>query len=117
MTARDAGWQEVELSESRAAQLAREYGGGIAQHWKEFDTNNPEELAELTDLVMRPLPHLLVLPGVDPSWRVLTTIPNHHRGLNPRITFASVTTIEDDKTCHVTLAKKPGPSEGETEEP
>lgn len=48
----------------------------------------------------------LQLPGVDATWKVVTVIVNHHRGLNPRINMLSSTQSAEEKTVVQELYKQ-----------
>ncbi|HSF84418.1 MAG TPA: hypothetical protein VLG28_02005 [Acidimicrobiia bacterium] len=77
----------------------------------DFDSNVPEELAALRDFLVRPLDSLtgegdlaidgLAIEGVTTSWKVVTTIRNHHRGLNPRITTMVATVSDAEETVYL----------------
>ena len=114
-------WREIEMGESRAVRLAGvgEYGNRLRVMWTEFDTTREDELAALRDFVMRPLVSLvgrdeddryyvpgLAIKGVDPHWRIVTTIHNHHLGLNPRLTLTMATVSDDDETVYLSVTKQ-----------
>lgn len=109
-----AGWREIVFEDSHAVRLGEERRGPITMHWAEFNTNNPEDRNIMLGLVVHPLEALmgessegrLRLPGIERDWRIVTSIPNHERGLNPRITFTSITCVPEDKTCHVSHTKQ-----------
>lgn len=116
-------WQEIEFRGSEAVRIAGdgEYGNRLRTLWTEFDTTNEEDLAALRDFIMRPLVSLvgaadaeedryfvpgLAIEGVDESWRIVTTINNHHLGLNPRLTLMKATVSDDDGTVYLDLTKQ-----------
>ncbi|MGH8873740.1 MAG: hypothetical protein ACRDVM_00585 [Acidimicrobiia bacterium] len=43
--------------------------------------------------------------GVTDGWRVVTTVLNHHRGLNPRIGLATATLSETEETAYLSIYK------------
>ena len=116
-------WQEIELGGSEAVRLAGvgEYGSRLRVLWTEFDTTREDELAALRDFIMRPLVSLvaaggdeedryfvpgLAIDGVGETWRIVTTIHNHHLGLNPRLTLMKATVSDDDETVYLDLTKQ-----------
>jgi hypothetical protein len=117
-------WQQIDLPESRAAMLAEEKGSRLDLYWIEFDTNVKAERKALRRFIVRPLESLvgggeseeerpskyfvpgIAIEGVGPSWRVATTIRNHHRGLNPRITRFVATVSGDEETVYLDAVKQ-----------
>ena len=122
-------WQQIDLPESRAVELAERKGSRLDLYWIEFDTTVEEELKALRGFIMRPLESLvgreegagqteqgggpseyfvrgIAIEGVRPSWRVVTTIQNHHRGLNPRITRFVATVSGDEETVYLDAVKQ-----------
>ena len=101
-------WTPIPLPDSRAIALAHELGRQpISLWWAEIDSAVPEEYAMLIEFITQPLNFLVgELPGVTEDWHVATSINNHHRRLNPRIHFLSVTVAPDEKTCYVTSTKQ-----------
>ena len=119
-------WQEIEMGRSAAVELAGEgeYGPRLRSLWTEFDTSDERDRRALQDFMMRPLVSLvapdgadedqyfvpgLAIPGVTESWRIVTTIRNHHLGLNPRVTVTQATVSEDDETVYLDLTKQQDP--------
>jgi hypothetical protein len=122
-------WQSIDLPDSQAVRLASDNGHRLEVYWVEFNTNKPDERADLVSFLMHPLVSLtgeqgesadeesnvsqrtivpgLAIDGVDETWRVITTIHNHHRGLNPRITRFMATVSDDEKTVYLEAHKQP----------
>ncbi|HSJ70948.1 MAG TPA: hypothetical protein VLA29_04785 [Acidimicrobiia bacterium] len=122
-------WQSIDLPDSQAVRLASNYGHRLEVYWVEFNTNKPDERNDLLSFLMHPLASLrgdetesddaganvsqgtivpgLSIDGVDETWRVITTIHNHHRGLNPRITRFMATVSDDEKTVYLEAHKQP----------
>lgn len=122
-------WQSIDLPDSGAVRLASEGGHRLEMYWVEFDTNDDVERDNLMSFIMHPLRSLtgeagesdyeasnvsqrrivpgLTIDGVDATWRVITTIHNHHRGLNPRITRFMATVSDDEKTVYLEAHKQP----------
>ncbi len=114
-------WQRIDLEESQAAMLAERKGSRLDLYWIEFDTNQDDERKALRRFIVRPLESLvgepdesepryfvpgIAIEGIDPSWRVVTTIRNHHRGLNPRITRFVATVSGDEETVYLDAVKQ-----------
>lgn len=121
-------WQSIDLPDSQAVHLASRWGHRLELYWAEFDTNDEVEREDLKSFIMHPLRSLrgeeaqsaddgsavqhtivpgLAIDGVDETWRVITTIHNHHRGLNPRITRFMATVSDDEKTVYLEAHKQP----------
>ena len=97
-------WVEVPLAGSSFA--VQEDEVVLALFWGEFDT--PSDY--FTNLVMHPLETLLedqrfTRYGLNAGWRVRTTIFNHHKGLNPRIGFATAEVSSEDEEVYLTIYK------------
>jgi hypothetical protein len=81
----------------------------------DFDSEDPQELGALRDFLVRPLESLtgegemavdgLAIEGVTTSWKVVTTLRNHHRGLNPRITTMVATLSDKEETVYLAGTK------------
>lgn len=123
-------WQSIDLPDSQAVRLASRNDHRLELYWVEFDTNDEVERDNLVSFLMHPLASLtgeasesadegayvprrgtivpgLAIDGVDETWRVVTTIHNHHRGLNPRITRFMATVSDDEKTVYMEAHKQP----------
>lgn len=129
-------WQSIDLPDSQAVQLANSRDRRLEVYWAEFDTTIPQERADLMSFIMHPLRSLtgrepedayaasnlppsaasdviqrrvvpgLAIDGVDETWRVVTTIHNHHRGLNPRITRFMATVSGGEETVYLVADKE-----------
>lgn len=110
-------WTMIDLSESEAVRLAQEKGSRLEVYWTEFDTSDEQDREYLLHWFMvRPLESLtgvgeLAVPGlaiddVGPGWKIVTTIHNHHRGLNPRITRVMATVSDDEETVYLDAHKQ-----------
>jgi hypothetical protein len=111
-------WRPIEVPESEAADLAAERGNRLEVYWIEFNTNIEAERDSLLSFLIRPLESLvgegeyavdgLTIDCVDESWRIVTTIHNHHRGLNPRLTRFMATVSDEEETVYLDVHKQPG---------
>jgi hypothetical protein len=119
-------WSEVEIPAPAMRRAAEQRGiAPIRQYVTEFDTNDATQRAAFFRLLHNPLPVLvgqvegkdlsedeavelegLVLAGVQPHWKVVTTLRNHHRGLNPRINLSSMTVSEEEETVYHDVYKQ-----------
>jgi hypothetical protein len=119
-------WSEVEIPAPEMRRVAEQRGvAPIRQYVTEFDTNDDAQRAAFFRLLRNPLPVFvgqvedkdlseeeavelegLVLAGVQPHWKVVTTLRNHHRGLNPRINLSSTTVSEEEETVYHDVYKQ-----------
>ena len=109
-------WQRIDLPESKAVDLAEREGTRLEFLWAEFDTNDEEDREALFSFVRWPLDSLLgegeyavpgmSIDGIDGSWRIVTTLHNHHLGLNPRVTIMMATVSGDDETVYIDSHKQ-----------
>ena len=109
-------WSEVEFP---ASGELREVAGDrlIRKFYTEFDTEVPAEREALVEYLLHPLEALsgrakgdelrgLQLPDVGPTWKVVTVIVNHHRGLNPRINMLSASLSTEEETVYQEIYKQ-----------
>lgn len=81
-------WKEIPLPMSDAA---RSMARGLSLVYGEFDTSDPDDSEAWRRFLYDPLRTFAEdgLIGDRDGWRVVTTIVNHHRPLNPRIGMAT----------------------------
>ncbi|HVR33643.1 MAG TPA: hypothetical protein VMS74_13175 [Acidimicrobiia bacterium] len=122
-----SGWTEVELPAPAMRRVAEARGvNPIRTYVTEFDTNDPVQREAFIRYLLNPLPVLtgqlsqdqkseddvaealsrLAVDGVADHWRVVTVLRNHHRGLNPRVNFASITVSEEEETMYQEIYKQ-----------
>lgn len=108
--------QQIAAEKVRPPEEPRGYSLGFL--WTEFDTT--KEPAEWLNFLQWPLASLteqpahgvsvrvdgLGLEGVTKDWHVVTTIKNHHRGLNPRIACVMATLSEEEGTVYLDIYKQ-----------
>lgn len=109
-------WRLIELPGSEATRLAQSKDSRLDLYWAEFNTLDESDREALLRFMIRPLESLvgegdyavpgLAIEGLDDSWRVVTTIHNHHRGLNPRITRFMATVSQDEQTVYLDAHKQ-----------
>ena len=122
-----SAWTEVELAAPVMKRVADARGvSPIRTYVTEFDTNDPVQREAFIRYLLNPLPVLagrlgpdqesedevgealrrLAVDGVDDGWSVVTVLRNHHRGLNPRVNFASITVSDEEKTLYQEIYKQ-----------
>lgn len=110
-------WNPIELPAEAMLQAAADREvEPIRVYWTEFDTTLDVQRDAFVYYLLHPLPVLsgqlpakggppddvrreldgLTLEGVDEEWRMVTVLRNHHRGLNPRVNFASATVSTEE---------------------
>ncbi len=120
-------WREIEVPAERMREAAEQRGvSPIRAYATEFDTNDPVERDAFVEYLLNPLPVLtgqlqdkqreqdsvarelagLVLDGVSDSWSIVTVLRNHHRGLNPRVNFASATISTEEEAVYQEIYKQ-----------
>ena len=97
-------WKELPLPLSDAARnLARNLSVVVG----EFDTSDADDAEAWRQFLYDPL-RTFVSDGVIPDrdgWRVVTTIVNHHRPLNPRIGLAMALLKNSPHEAAITIYK------------
>jgi len=109
-------WRLIELPDSQAVRLAESNERRLDLYWTEFNTREETDREGMLAFMIRPLESLigegeyavpgLDIEGIDRSWRIVTTIHNHHRGLNPRITRFLATVSGDEETVYLDAHKQ-----------
>jgi len=120
-------WREVEIPAEKMREAAGARKVTPVRVWvTEFDTNVAVERDAFVEYLLDPIPVLtgqprddekdegsvreelngLVLEGVAPHWKIVTVLRNHHRGLNPRVNFASATVAEEEETVYQEIYKQ-----------
>jgi hypothetical protein len=120
-------WNDMAIPAEKMREVAERKGvTPIRAYATEFDTDVVVERDAFFQYLLDPLPVLtgqltktqdaddavarelggLVLDGVGDGWRIVTVLRNHHRGLNPRVNFASATVSTEEETVYQEIYKQ-----------